>query len=185
MFLRMGLRPLLVCSALFVVSQIASAQAKIAVVDIQKAVFDSAEIKKASDDMQKTFKPRQDQAKALEDEINSLAKQLQDNGDKMTPGQQADLQATGQRKQRELQHLNEDLTNDSEAYRNDVLQKTTAKMNQIIKQVAEAKGIDLVVEIQTTHYFKPAMDITADVIAAYDKAYPGASAPAAPPAAKK
>jgi outer membrane protein len=185
MLLRMGLRPLLVCSALFAISHIATAQTKVGVVDIQKAVFDSAEIKKADAEMQAKFKPRQDQAQALDTEIAALAKQLQDGGDKMSPSQQADLQATGSRKQRELQHLNEDLQNEAEAYRNEVLQKSTAKMKEIIKQVAEAKGLDLVVEAQTAHYFKPALDITADVIAAYDKAYPGSTARPAPPASKK
>ena len=43
----MGLRPLVVCSALFVFTQLASAQAKVAVINLQRAVFESAEIKKA------------------------------------------------------------------------------------------------------------------------------------------
>jgi len=49
-------------------------------------------------------------------------------------------------------------------------------MNKVIKNVPEAKGLDLVVDTQTAHYFKPALDITTEVIAAYDKAYPVAGA---------
>jgi len=61
----MGLRPLLVCSALLVSAQLASAQAKVAVINLQRAVFESAEIKKADAQMQATFKPRQDKIDAL------------------------------------------------------------------------------------------------------------------------
>ncbi len=56
-------------------------------------------------------------------------------------------------------------------------------MTEVVKKLAEEKGLDLVVEGSTTLYFKPALDITNDAIAAYDKAYPAKPA-AAPPAAK-
>jgi outer membrane protein len=56
-------------------------------------------------------------------------------------------------------------------------------MQDVVKKIAEGKGLDLVVDSSTTLYFKAAMDITTEAIAAYDKAYP-AAAPAAPPAKK-
>jgi len=174
----MGLRPLLVCSALFVVSQAAFAQVKMAVVDIQRAVFESAEIKKANDDMQATFKPRQEKINLLTSEIQALQTQLQNSNGKLTPSQQADIEATGAKKQRELKYSTDDLQTDVDAFRNETLQKTSVKMNEIIKKVAESKGLDLVVDTQAAHYFKPALDITNEVIAAYDKAYPVAGAPA-------
>lgn len=178
MFSRMGFKPLLACSALFVFSQAAAAQIKIAVVDMQRAVFESAEIKKANDDMQATFKPRQEKINLLASEIQALQTQLQNSNGKLTPAQEADIQANGAKKQRELKYAQDDLTSDVDAYRNETLQKSSVKMNEIIKKVAEAKGLDLVVDSQTAHYFKPAMDITTEVIAAYDKAYPVAAAPA-------
>jgi len=185
MFSRMGLRPLLACSALFVFGNVAAAQVKVAVVDIQKAVFESAEIKKANDEMQATFKPRQDKINLLASEIQALQTQLQNSNGKLTPAQEADIQATGSKKQRELKYATDDLNSDVEAFRNDTLQKSSVKMNEIIKKVAEAKGLDLVVDTQTAHFFKPALDITEEVIAAYNKAYPVGGAPAAKdPAAK-
>jgi outer membrane protein len=45
-------------------------------------------------------------------------------------------------------------------------------MADIVKKIAEEKGYDIVVDISTAIYFKPAMEITNDAIAAYDKAYP-------------
>ena len=182
---RMGLRPLLVFSALLSMSQVGFSQVKVAVVNLQRAVFESAEIKKANEDMQATFKPRQDKINQLQGELQSIADQLQKGGDKMPAQQQTDLQYNGQKKQRELKNMQDDLQADVEAYRNDILQKSSQKMSEVVKKLAEEKGLDIVVEGSTTLYFKPALDITNDAIAAYDKAYPAKAAPAAAaPAAK-
>jgi outer membrane protein len=52
-------------------------------------------------------------------------------------------------------------------------------MTEVIKKLAEEKGVDLVIDTSTTLYFKPALDLTNDAIAAYDKAYPVTAAPPA------
>jgi outer membrane protein len=167
-----GLKPLLACSALLALAQMAPAQTKVAVVNLQRAVFESAEIKKADAQMQATFKPRQDKAEALQREIAGLAQQLQSANGKLSPAAEADLTTQGQRKQRELQRMNDDLNADATAFRNEVLSKSSAKMTEVVKKLAEEKGMDLVIDTSTTLYFKPALDLTNDAIAAYDKAYP-------------
>ena len=187
MSLRMGLRPVAVCSALFALSQIASGQAKVAVINLQEAVFKSAEIQKADADMQAKYKPRQDEINRVTTEISDLAQKFQAGQGKLAEAALADLQAQGQRRQRDLQRLQEDLNADAERDRNDILTKTTQKMGDVVKKLAEEKGVDLVVDSATILYFKPTLDLTADTIAAYDKAYPVAGAaaqPAAKPAAK-
>ena len=172
MFVRSGLRPVMVCAAFFVFAVVASAQTKVGVISLQRAVFESAEIKKADAQMQATFKPRQDRAEALQKEIAALAQQLQSSGGKLSPQAESDLQTQGQRKQRELQRLTDDLNADAQAYRNDILSKSSDKMQAIVKKLAEEKGLDLVIDSSTALYFKDAMDITKDATAAYDKAYP-------------
>lgn len=172
MFVRSGLRPFWVCSALFVFAAIGSAQTKVGIINLQSAVFGSAEIKKANDQMQATFKPRQDRMEALQKEIAALAQQLQASNGKLSPAAEADLQTQGQRKQRDLQRLSDDLNADATAYRNEILSKSSDKMSAVVKKLAEEKGLDLVIDASTALYFKDAMDITKDAIAAYDKAYP-------------
>jgi outer membrane protein len=88
------------------------------------------------------------------------------------------LNADGQRKQREAQRLQEDLQADVERERQDILGKSTTKMQEVVKTVADSKGLDVVIDVPYAVYFKAALDITNDVIAAYDKAHP-ASAPTA------
>jgi outer membrane protein len=174
-----GIRPLLVCSALLAASQGAFAQAaKVAVVNMQAAVFGTAEIKKADADLAAQLKPRQEKAQALQNEIANISQQLQQGGSKLTPQQAQDLSDEGQRKQRELQRMNDDLQSAADQARQDVIPAITKKMKDVVTKLAEEKGLDLVVDTSTVVFNKPALDLTSDAIAAYDKTYPVAAAPA-------
>ena len=179
MYLRSALRPLLVCLAMSTFGHVALAQSKVGVINLQKAVLESAEIKAASAAMEARYKPRVSQLDQLNKEIQAIGDNLQKNSGKLTPQAEAGLQADGQRKQREAQRINEDLQADVERERNDILTKSTTKMQTVVKQVADAKGLDIVIDVPYAVYFKAALDITNDVIAAYDKAYPAAAPPAA------
>jgi outer membrane protein len=183
----MGLKPLMACSALVLFGQIASAQTKVAVVNLQQAVFECAEIRKADSEMQAKYKPKSDEAQKLQNDINDISQRLQAGQGKLSQQAEAELNAEGTRKQRELQRINEDLQSDVERDRNEILTTSSRKMTEIVKKLAQEKGFDMVVDATTTLYFKDAMDITKDAIAAYDKAYPAAvpATAAAAPAAKK
>jgi outer membrane protein len=177
------LKPLLACSAFCLTSHVALAQTKVAVISLQKALFDTAEIKKANDDLQATIiKPKQAQADELNKQLAAISQKLQTDGDKLTQQAQIELNADGKRKQVELTRLNEDLEADATRIRNEVLTKSTDRMQAVVKKLAEEKGLDLVVDTQVALYFKPVMDLTAEATAAYDKTYPVA---AAAPATKK
>src|ERR1039458_7576724 len=149
MNLRMGLGPLMVCSAVLGVAQIASAQPKITVINLQRSVLESAEIKKADADMQARYKPRSAAIEQLQKDIAGIGQQLQTNAGKFTQQAEAELTAQGQKKQRDLQRLQEDLQADVDRERNDVLQKAATKMSDIVKKISEEKGYDLVVDIST------------------------------------
>jgi len=172
MRLGMGPRVALIALVLCGGARLASAQVKVAVINLQKAVLGTAEIGKASNAMEAKYKPRTTQIDQLQKDLAGISQQLQINAGKFTPQAEADLQAQGQRKQRDLQRLQDDLQNDVNAERNDILQKASQKMSAVVKKIAEAQGFDLVVDVSTTVYFKPTMEITMDAIAAYDKEYP-------------
>ena len=158
--------------ALFCFANAASAQSKMAVINLQRAVLESAEIKKASTEMETRFKPRTQQLEQLQKDLAGISQQLQTNAGKLTPQAEADLQATGQRKQRDAQRLQEDLQADVDRERNEILGRSTQKMQEVVKKLAEEKGLDLIVDVSNAVYYKPALDITNDAIAAFDKAYP-------------
>lgn len=179
MSLRVGIRPLAVCCALFLFGTLASAQTKVAVISLQKAVLESAEIKAASTALEARYKPRVTQIETLDREIAGLTQNLQTNSGKLTPQAEADMTAQLQRKQRDAQRLRDDLQGDVDNERNTILAKASQRMQEVVKKLAEEKGLDVVVDMPYTVYFKAALDITNDAIAAYNKAYPAAaSAPA-------
>ena len=178
MSLRLALRPLAACSALFLFGTLATAQTKVAVISLQKAVLESAEIKAASAAMEARYKPRVTQIETLDRDIAQLTQNLQTNAGKLTPQAEADMTAQVQRKQRDVQRLRDDLQSDVDNERNTILGKASTKMQEVVKKLAEEKGYDVVVEMSSTIYFKAALEITADAIAAYNKAYPAAAPPA-------
>jgi outer membrane protein len=163
---------LVVCPALVLLAQISLAQSKVAVINLQRAVLDTAEIKKASADMEARYKPRQAEREKLEKELAEIQQKLEAGPAKLTPQQETDLRATGQRKQRDYQRMTEDLQTDVERERNEILSRSTQKMGDVVKKLAEERTFDVVIDISNTVYFKPALDITADAIAAFDQAYP-------------
>jgi outer membrane protein len=166
----MAIRLGLLCFALVSLSSLASAQVKVAIINVQKALIDSDELKKVSADMEAKYKPRQDELTKLQTDLTSIQAQL--NSGKLTQQAAADLQAQGTRKQRDAQRIADDLQADVDRERQDILAKAANKMTEIVKKLAEDKGYDVVIDVTQTVYFKPALDITNDALAAYNKAYP-------------
>ena len=153
-------------------ASLAAAQSKVAIINLQRAVLESAEIKKASAELEARFRPRQQQMEKLQKDLQAIQQQLQTMAGKLTPQGEAELTSSGQRKQRELQRVGEDLQADVDRERNDILSKSTQKMQEVVRKLAEEKGPDVVIDVTTAIYFKPALEITTDAIAAYDKANP-------------
>ena len=58
----------------------ANAQVKLAVINTQKALLDTGEIKKAQADLEARFKPRQDQMIKLQKEMEDIQAQLNSGG---------------------------------------------------------------------------------------------------------
>jgi outer membrane protein len=159
-----------VCAFGLIAGPTASAQVKVGVIDLQRAILGTAEIKKASNELQAKFKPRQDELDKLQKEMQDIQAKLQNPA---TPqNQQQDLQIQGQRDQREAQRLTEDLQADVERERTDVLRRAGQRMTDVVKKLADQKGLDVVVDSTTTIFFKPALEITEEAMANYDKSYP-------------
>ena len=156
---------------LFAVASIGVASAqKVAVINSQKAVLETVEIKKAQTDLETKFKPRQDKIVQIQKDLQTIQSQLQ-SGKLNAMGEQ-ELNAEGTKKQRDLQRLQQDLQDDVTLERNDILQRSGARMQEVVKKLAEAKGLDIVVDTTNTVFYKPAFDLTAEAVTAYNLAYP-------------
>ncbi len=163
---------LAVCAAGLVSASTASAQSKIAVVNWQRALLETQEMKKIVADLTAKYKPRQDALEKAQRDLADIQAQLQSSQGKLSAAGQADLDAQGQRKQREVERLTQDLQDDTEKDRNDMVQRVGGRMTEVIKKLLDEKGLDAVFDTASTVAFKPGVEITNEAIAAYDKAYP-------------
>jgi outer membrane protein len=143
---------------------------KVAIINAQKAVADTQEIKKAQAALQAKYQPRQQAIDTLQRDLQNIQQQL--TTPNLAPDRAAQLRADGTHKQRELQRLSEDLQTDVNNERQDILGRAGRQMTDIVKRLAEGRGVDIVIDITNTLYFKPGLDITAEATAAYDRAYP-------------
>jgi outer membrane protein len=142
------------------------------VVNLQRAVLESDDIQKASAALEAKYRPRQQELEKLQREIQTVQQQLQTGAGKLTPQAESDLTAQSQRKQRELQRSGEDLQADVERDRSEILSKASQRMHDVIQKLADEKGLDIVVDTANVLIFKPTLEITADALTAYNKAYP-------------
>ena len=161
-----------VCAAGLFLTSPAAAQVKLGVVNYQRALTETAELKNAQNDLQAKYKTRADQLEKTQRELQDIQTQLQSSAGKLSAVGQADLEAQGQRKQREAERLNDDLQADVQRDRDELLQRMGTRMNEVVKKLMEDKGLDVIVDTTAAVSFKPALDITNDAVAAYDKAYP-------------
>ena len=155
----------LLCLPLASGAVLAQEAAKVGVIDFQSALLGTAEMQAKSQELEAKFKPRQD-------ELEQLAKDLQDLQQKLqtaSGAEAANLQSQAQRKQREAQRKQEDLQSDFEFDRNEILQGGARVMRDVISKLAEEKGLDMVVDITTTFFFKPALNLTAAATEAYNQ----------------
>lgn|ERR1700728_1724075 len=170
MFLKFGSALLLAAFAVTTAGAQTPQPVRVAIINAQKAVADTQEIKKAQATLEAKYRPRQEAIQSLQQQLQSIQQQL--SAPNQTPEKEAQLRADGTLKQKQLQRLGEDLQSDVNAERQDILGRAGRQMAEVVKQLAEARGIDVVIDITNTIYYKPALEITPEATAAYDKAYP-------------
>jgi outer membrane protein len=146
------------------------APAKVAIINIQKAVADTQELKKVEAALEAKYKPRQQEIGALQDQLQSIQRQLSPGS--LPPDKESQLRQDGTIKQKQIQRLTEDFQADLNNERQDILAKTGRQMADVVKKIAEDRGLDVIVDVSSTLYFRPTLDLTTEATAAYDKAYP-------------
>jgi outer membrane protein len=180
----MGIGPIAVCSAFLALAPGAFAQAKVAVIDLQLAILNTAEIKQANMEMTAKYKVRDDALEALTAQGIAAQKKLQDGVDTLSDDAQAALEAQIAKLQRDATRQKEDIENDVQRDRDEILGKAQERMLAVVKKIGDERGYDTVTDVHALVYYKPATDITNDATAAYDLAYPVKSTDPAKPAAK-
>ncbi len=169
--------------------------AKIAVIAFQAAVAQTNEGQRTLGDLQRKYEPKQAQLKALNDEIETLSKQLQAQGDKLSATESAARAKTIDDKKKQLQRLAEDARNDYQTETGEVFNTLASKVYEVVESYAKEQGFTMVVDVSQQQtpvlWASDATNISVQIINAYNAksgvpAPPASPAPAAPrPAAPK
>ena len=173
--------------------------AKIAVVAFQVAVAQTNEGQRNFADLTKKFEPKKTQLKTLNDEIESLTKQLNAQGSKLSDAETASRTKVIEEKTKQLKRDSEDAQTDYQAEMQEIYNALASKVYDVLSSYSQQQGYTLVLDVAQTSnpvlYAAESTNITKAVIDAYNtksgvpapaaSATPAAKAPAAKtPAAK-
>jgi outer membrane protein len=156
---------------------------KIAVVAMREAILSTQEGQKARKDMLAKFQPRQAELAKLAQELQAGSEQLKKDGMAAEARQKLadELNSKKKKYDRDLDDLNTEM----QAEDNRLSGEMNTKFGKLLDQFARVNGYALVMDAeQPVLWAAESTNVTPDIIKAYDKANPVASAPANPPSKK-
>lgn len=157
---------------------------RIAIVAFQAAVAQTNEGQRNFADLQKKYDPKRQQLKGLSDEIDSLKKQLQAQGDKLSDAERATRAKTIDDKEKQLQRSAEDAQNDMNQEMQELYNNLASKVYDVMAAFAQQQNYTLVLDIGQQQspvlYATPTIDISKALVEAYNAK---SGVPAPPPAA--
>jgi outer membrane protein len=149
------------------------APTKVAVIDIQAAIAQTNDGKKAGADMKTKFTPKQDELQKKQKDIEAMQEQLR-------KGQNTLSEENRQKMMRDIDQKNTTLKRDGDDFNQDVQTETQRimgelypKMISVLNKYATENGYAVVLDYSSQQtpilFAATSVDITKDIIAIYDK----------------
>jgi outer membrane protein len=158
---------------------------KIATINIEQAIFASNEGQKDFEGLTKKLEPKQTELKSLNDELDSMKKQLNVQEGKLSEEARTNLVNQISQRQKVFDRNMQDAREDMQAQQNEIAQKILQKMAPLMMKYATDNGYGLILD--TTQPWPqgpvvmsgPSFDITRAIVEAYN-VQSGVAAPATP-----
>jgi len=162
----------------------APAPPKVAIVQVQEAIANTNDGQKELKALQAKFTPKQNELKALNDEVEKLKKDLDAQGTKLNDDERASRVKIIEAKQKTLQRNYEDYQNEAQQAQQEVLNRLGGKMMNVLDTYAKANGYSVVLDVSSPQtpvlWASETTNITKQLVDAYNALSP--QAPAAPAA---
>ncbi len=158
----------------FVAPSSAFAQApKIGYVDLQRALNEVAEGKKAKKKLKADFKKKQETLNSKQDDLKAMQKDLEQNGMMLSDEAKRAKAMEFQKKMYDLQQTYGKLQGELAQAEAKATKKIFDKMGAIINDIAKERGYDLVLERTESAilFAKGDMDLTDELIKRYNAAH--------------
>lgn len=159
---------------------------KIGIIAFQPAIAQTKEGQKALQDLQAKFAPKQAELKAQSAAIDTLKKQLQDGGAKLTAAERASKVKSIDEKEKALQQAAEQAQGQFQQAIAGSFQGIARKFDAVMQDYCKKNGYTVVFDVSSQQsnvvYATRGADITRDVIAVYDQQEAAAASKSATPA---
>jgi outer membrane protein len=163
---------------------------KVGTINIEQALFQSNEGRRDFEALAKKFEPKQNELKGMADEIDSLNKQLNAQGEKLNDESRDKLVKQIEAKKKSFDRATQDAQEDFQAQQGEIGNKILTKMAPIIQKYVVDNGYGILFDTSQAWprtpviVSMPVMDITAPVVEAYN-VQSGVPAPPAGSTAQK
>ena len=125
----------------------ASVPTRIAVISFQVAVAQTNEGQRDFADLQKKYAPKETALKNLNDEIDSLTKQLQAPGSTLSDADRASKTKSLDEKKKQMDRDSQDAQTDFQQDMQDLYNSLASKVYDVMQSYAEQQGFTLVLDI--------------------------------------
>lgn len=144
---------------------------KIALVDVQRCIMETAEGKRAKQDLEKTFAKGQARLDRKAKDLEKRFRDLQAKAAMLSQEELAKRQQDLMRSQAELEQLQMELQDEVMEKEALLTEKIYNKVSSIVKQIALEEDLQIVLvrSQMTVIYANPKLDLTNRVIVRYDK----------------
>src|ERR1700732_1434403 len=168
---------------------VASTGNKIGTINIEQAIFASNEGQRDFEVLSKKLEPKQTELKNMNDEVESLKKQLNTQGDKLNDESRAPLVKQIEQREKSLERSVQDARDDAQNQQNEIAQRILQKMGPMLVKYAAENGFGVIIDTSQPWpngpvlWSGPAVDITRPIVELYN-AQSGVPAPVRPAGAK-
>jgi len=176
-----------------VVAATAAAQSapggKSAVLQVQNAILNTGEGHQWFSDLESKFAARKAELDKKQSDIAALQDQFRKAATTLSEEAQRKMARDIDRKTKALSYEAETTQADYDQEQSDTMQALARKFHAVVDKYARDNGFAIVLDVSNPQtpafWWASAMDITNDVVRAYDAAYPVAAAPGAPASKKE
>jgi outer membrane protein len=153
----------------------AAGPAKVGVIEFQAAVAQTNEFQRDFADLQKKYEPKREQLKTLNDQIDTLTKQLQAQGSTLSDADRQSRALAIDEKKKQLDRDTQDAQSDFQSDMQELVNRIASKVGATMQDYARLHGYTLVLDASeqqqqapTVLYAMDSIDITKAVIDAYN-----------------
>jgi outer membrane protein len=165
------LAPFFVASVLCAAAPAPAEELKVGYVDLQRALNEVEEGASAKAKLKKDFDEKQRQLDTKQNDLKALKEEIDARGMMMTPEAKQEKMAELQKKLMEVQQLYMQLQQDLSQKEAQVTSGIFAKMGTILETMGREQGYTMIVEKSAVLYAKGHIDLTNELIRRYNQAY--------------